>query len=77
MGSGLKGLVAAEIRAEMARQRRTGVELASLLKVSKQAVSRRLSGEQGFDLDEVAIVADWLAVPLSQLIPSNDERVPA
>ena len=73
----LNHLVAGEIRAEMARQRRTGVELASHLQITQQAVSRRLSGEASLDLDDVARIADWLGVPLARLIPGLDERVSA
>ena len=64
----LRATTAAEVRAEMARQRRSGVELATHLDLSQQAVSRRLAGEVAFDLDELAAVAEWLGVPLQTLI---------
>lgn len=60
--------MAGEVRAEMARQRKTGVELASHLQISQQSASRRLTGETDFDLDEVASIAEWLDVDLYQLI---------
>ena len=60
--------MAAEIRAEMARQRLTGVELARLLQCSQQSASRRLTGEVGIDLDELAVIADWLGADLPSLV---------
>ena len=54
--------VAAEIRAEMARQRRTGRDLASVLQISQQSASRRMNGETDMSLDEIATVSDWLGL---------------
>lgn len=69
--------VAAEVRAEMARQRKTGVELASVLDLSQQSASRRLTGESGLDVDELAMIADWLKVPVARLLPTSDQQVSA
>lgn len=69
MGTALRGLIAAEVRAEMARQRKTGVELAALLDVSQQAASRRLAGAVPFSMDEIVVVAQWLGVEVVTLIP--------
>ena len=63
--------VAAELRAEMARQRKSGVELASVLNLSQQSVSRRLNGDTDISLDEIAVIADWLQVPVQKLLPST------
>lgn len=60
--------VAAEVRAEMARQRRTQTELAEHLDMSQQAVSRRMTGELAWDVDEITDIADWLGVPLAALM---------
>lgn len=68
--------VAAEIRAEMARQRRTGVDLGKHLKMSQPTISKRLTGEVPFDLKELASVADYLGVTVSSLMPRSIE-VPA
>jgi len=68
MGTSLRSLTAGEVRAEMARQRKSGIELASLLNLSQQSVSRRLNAETDFSLDELAAVADWLGVPVLSLI---------
>lgn len=53
----------------MARQRKTGKELASLLNCSQQSASRRMNGGTCFDLDEIALIADWLHIPLSRFLP--------
>lgn len=64
----IRHVVAAEVRAEMGRQRKTGVELAAVLGISQQSASRRLRGETGLDLDEVAVVAEWLGVAPHDLL---------
>lgn len=58
----------------MARQRRTGVELAAVLKCSQQSASRRINGGQGLDLDELPVIADWLGVNVMDLIAPRSER---
>lgn len=68
MSSSLRDRVAAEIRAEMARQRKTGIELAACLDVSQQSASRRLAAETNFDLDELEKVVSWLGIPVGELM---------
>ena len=65
----LSGHVAANIRAELARQRRPQSELVTLLGLSPSAVSRRLSGQQSFELDEVEAIAGLFGVPVADLLP--------
>lgn len=67
--------VAGNIRAEMARQKRQGNDLAAILKMSQTAVSRRLNGQVGLDIDELFTVAAWLNVPVTALlvgVPMDD-----
>jgi transcriptional regulator with XRE-family HTH domain len=59
--------VAAEIRAELARQRRTQSALADRLGVSHAWVSRRLSGEVPLTIADVAQIAAGLGVEISSL----------
>lgn len=66
------GLVAAEIRGHMARKQRTGVELARYLGITQTTLSRRLTGRTAFDLDEIALVAEWLELPISVLVTPAD-----
>lgn len=58
-------LVAGEIRAELARQRRSQAELAELLGVSKPWLSRRLSGETPLAVADVVVMAEALGVATS------------
>lgn len=59
----------------MARQRRTGVELAAVLKCSQQSASRRVNGGQGLDLDELPVIAEWLGIDVMDLVaPSREQR---
>lgn len=52
----------------MARQRKTGIELASLLNLSQQSASRRMNGETDIDLDELEVIAGWLGVNVPALL---------
>lgn len=63
-------LVAAEVRAEMARQRMSQSRLAELLGVAQQTISRRIVGEVPFDVSELARVAELLNVPMTQFLGS-------
>lgn len=62
------GRVAAEVRGELARQKRTQADLAVALGLSQQAVSRRVSGALAFDVDELHRVAVFLGVPVARLL---------
>lgn len=56
--------IAAEVRAEMGRQSKTKVELATALGITPATAATRLSGAQPFDVFELAQVALWLNVPV-------------
>jgi transcriptional regulator with XRE-family HTH domain len=60
--------VAAEVRAEMARQQKRQGELAEIIGVTQPAVSRYLSGERPMTIDVLQKIADFLGVPLSHFI---------
>jgi hypothetical protein len=75
--SNLRQRVAAELRAEMARQKRTGVDLAAVLKCSQQSASRRLNGGQGLDLDELPVIAAWLDIDVMDLLGVSRTTRPA
>ena len=60
--------VAAEVRAEMGRQRFSGTRLARHLKVSQAFISRRLTGQVPFDVAELEAVAEVLNVPVSRFL---------
>jgi len=62
---------AGQLRAELARQRKSSSELAEALHLSQSAASRRLTGEISMDLDELSIIAAWLQVPVSSFMSSQ------
>lgn len=64
--------VAAEIRAEMARQRRSGNSLSSQLGWSHMYLSRRLSGRSSLRLDDVEAIAAVLGVPVTAFFSFPD-----
>ncbi|WP_418061779.1 hypothetical protein [Pimelobacter simplex] len=59
--------MAAEVRAEMARQGRTKGELAQALGVTPNTAKSRYDGAQPYNLIELVQVALWLGVPLRRL----------
>lgn len=61
--------IAAEVRAELARQQRTQSELAKALHLSQQAISRRMTGLIPFDVAQLHEIASFLGVPVSRLMP--------
>lgn len=70
----LRVAVSEEVRVAMARRRINGVELARRLGVSQAWVSRRLSAETPFDVDDLERIARALDVEPAALIPRS-ERV--
>lgn len=61
--------VAAEVRAEMARQNKRNTELAQVLDVTPGTAGRKVAGRVEFTLTELFQVAQWLTVPLQNLYP--------
>lgn len=62
-------IVAAEVRAELARRKIPQSGLVGILQMSEVSVSRRLRGETPFDVNELAAVAEFLGVPVAQFLP--------
>ena len=60
--------VTANIRAELARRGKTQGDLAQVIGLTQQAVSRRLTGSYALNVDEIAAIADWLNVPVAQFL---------
>lgn len=56
---------AAGVRAELARQRKSLIELARLLGRNRNYISSRVNGHDPFDLDEIETIANWLNVPVT------------
>lgn len=73
--------VAEEIRVMLARRRMSGSELARQIGASQPYVSRRLTGEIAFDVDDLEAIAAALEVTPVQLLgvggsrnPTNEQR---
>lgn len=73
MSEGITANVAAEVRAEMARQRRSQRSVADALGVSQTYIWRRLTGDVSFDIAELSAVADFLGVPMGQFIERREQ----
>lgn len=61
--------VAAKVRGVAAEQQVTNVVLARALKISENAMSRRMTGKLPFGVDELAAVATTLRVPITAFLP--------
>lgn len=66
---------AGEIRAHLARRQISGKTFAARLGLSQFAVSRRLRGQTPFSIDELSRAAEFLGVPLVDLLPSQPAEV--
>lgn len=60
--------VAAEVRAEMARQHKTQSEMAQILGTTSHTVSRRLTGDTPFDIAQLITTAEWLDVDVENFL---------
>lgn len=60
--------VAAEVRAEVARQNVTQDRVAQILGVAQPNVSRRLNGKQPFDTDELDKLAVAFGIPVDRFL---------
>src|SRR6266542_655784 len=65
---GLRHLIAAEVRAEMARQQVTQVQLSRTIGMSQQSLSERLRGKTPFTTDDLGEVGDALGVNPAKLL---------
>jgi transcriptional regulator with XRE-family HTH domain len=71
----VRATIAAAVRAEVARHRKTQREIAAVLGLHQAGVSKRLLGEIPFRAEEIAALAAWLDVEPNILL--GDSRVPA
>lgn len=65
-------LVGAEIRGELARQRKSLVEMAAALDVHTTTVQRKLSGDRGLTVADLVRYAGWLGVSPADLLNSAE-----
>jgi transcriptional regulator with XRE-family HTH domain len=71
MSEVLAASVAAEVRAHMARQQVNQQRIAEVLGYSRQAFSRRMTGEVPFDVAELEKIATFLNVPVTSLLAAG------
>jgi hypothetical protein len=64
----LRGAVAAEVRAELARQQLPARILSERSDIALTTLRRRLSGKSAFNLDELSRIAAALEVTVPQLV---------
>jgi transcriptional regulator with XRE-family HTH domain len=67
-GTTLNERAAAQIRALMAARRKTSAELGDALGISQSAASRRMLGDGTFTLNQIQATAEWLGVPITDII---------
>ena len=69
MAPNVRASIAAEVRAELARQGKTQREIGAVLGLPQPSVQLRLAGKRSFRAEELALLAEALRVPVSQFIP--------
>lgn len=65
----LREHAAEEIRALLARRRMSAAELARRTGIKQSTISRRMTGETAFDLDDLELIAEVLQVEVVDLLP--------
>ncbi|MCC4906927.1 helix-turn-helix transcriptional regulator [Microbacterium sp. cx-59] len=60
--------LAGEMRAELARQKRTASDLAAALGITPHTVGRRLNGDVPFNMIELATACRWLGIDLTEFV---------
>lgn len=76
----VRDAVAGEVRAAAARQRVSEASIARHLGMSQSKLSRRWTGQLPFDIEELAAIAAYLDIPMTDLIPpqaapTGDSRI--
>ena len=69
--NGVAEAVAAEVRAQLARHRRSGRSIARELGYSQQSMSLRITGKIPFNVIELVAIAQLLDIPISSLLPDD------
>ncbi|WP_123605500.1 helix-turn-helix transcriptional regulator [Micromonospora sp. Llam0] len=66
--------IAAEVRAEMARQQKSQRDMAAALGMPQQVLQIRLVGRRSFRAEELALVAEVLGVPVTNFFAHTGEH---
>jgi transcriptional regulator with XRE-family HTH domain len=67
----LREHVAEEIRVLLARRKMSGAELARRTGIKQSTMSRRMTGETSFDMDDIEAIAAVLDIKVSDLFPER------
>ena len=72
--------IAGELRAELARKKRTAGEAAAAVGITPHTMGRRLNGDSPFNVIELSLLCRWLDVDFATLVrraesPANDAAV--
>lgn len=71
----MRELIAEEVRALLGRRKLNASELARRLGVSQPYISRRLTGDTAFDVDDLEKIAQILNVEVADLFPREGRTV--
>lgn len=66
-------VLVATLRAEMARRGRTQADLAAVLGINSSGISERFKGRTPITVDELILFADFLDIPLVDLLRDVDQ----
>lgn len=72
MTNSLPADIAAEVRAEISRQKKPQREISDLLGISQQQVSERVRGDVEWRISELVRVAEWLDVSITKFLPATE-----
>jgi transcriptional regulator with XRE-family HTH domain len=67
----LREHVAEEIRVLLARRKMSATQLAHITGIKQSSLSRRMTGETAFDMDDLERIADALGVAVTDLMPQR------
>lgn len=70
--SGLDEQIASEVRAALAKHRKTAADLARVCGISAHTAGRRLNGASPFSIVELFTIAEWLGTDMQSFIPTTD-----
>lgn len=70
MANEVRERIAAEVRAEIARQQRTQRDVADILGIPQSALWLRLKARRAFRAEELALLADAFGVPVERFHPT-------
>jgi DNA-binding Xre family transcriptional regulator len=73
--SGMREAVIVAVRVAMARKNVSGRELAEQIGIPRSALSRRMTGETAFTIDELAAISVALHCTLVELVEAVDPAI--